>query len=186
MTFCTTEYYLRCRSQNYRHSRTVHQPFRPTSVTLKMGKHEAVDLLVHSQDTATPPTTAFVTTPSGFRILPTPESADTEQSRQGQSHRPLCSLSSLFSSHISSHIFALFSYLCFLSMPTLALFPYSIFHSLPIQISVQSESHIDWPTVSPSSLTSCSESSSPFSHPTRVQYIPSTLTASFCPPRTPF
>ena len=45
-----------------------HHPFRPASVTMKIGKHEAVDLLVHGSDTATPPATAFVTSPPRFRF----------------------------------------------------------------------------------------------------------------------
>ena len=82
--------------------------------------------------------------PSTFQISPPPESADTEHSRQGQGHRPLCLLSSLISSRpvpvflISclrpASCCLLLS--CLLSMPTLALFPYIIFHSLPIQTPV--------------------------------------------------
>ena len=94
-----------------------------------MGKHEAVDLLVHSQDTATPPATAFVTTPSRFRISP-PESVDKDQTCQGHSHRPLCLLSS--SSHrVLSQI---------LTYPLLNIFhslPY-IFHSLPSYLPLSS------------------------------------------------
>ena len=92
-----------------------HHPFRPTSVTLKMGKHEAVDLLVHGQDTATPHATAFVTTPPRFRISP-PESVDKYQTCQGHSHRPLCLLLLLL----------ITSFPQFLTYPLL-----NIFHSLP-------------------------------------------------------
>ena len=80
-----------------------------------MGKHEAVDLLVHDQDTATPPATAFVTTPPLYRISP-PESVDKDHTCQGHSHRPLCLLSSS-SHHVLSQI---------LTYPLL-----KIFHSLP-------------------------------------------------------
>ena len=50
---------------------------------------------------------------------------------------------------------------CLRSIPTSALFPYSIFDSLPIETSVLSESRRDGATASHSSLISCSEPSSP-------------------------
>ena len=153
-----------------------------------MGKHEAVDLLVHGSDTATPPATAFVTSPPRFRFhhLQKVQTPSTAVRVRAIAHCAL--LSSLFPSRpvpvlshilpssrilLSSHILpaahillssphlAVFSYLCLLSIPTWALFAYSIFHSLPIQTSVQGERRRDGATASPSSLICCSEPSSP-------------------------
>ena len=153
-----------------------HHPFRPASVTLNMGKHESVDLLGHSQDTAIPPATAFVTTPPCFRSHPSPESVNGSKSVRVNAIAhfacsPLCSHyvppSHTFSYLARCPYFAFFSpsccllISCLLLIPTLALFPYSIFHSLPIQTSIQSESCIDWAIASPSSLISYSEPSSP-------------------------
>ena len=58
---------------------------------------------------------------------------------------------------------------CLLSMPTLALFPYSIFHPLPMQTSVQRKSHILGNGISfkPHLVL---RTIIAFSHPTRVQY----------------
>ena len=147
-----------------------HHPFRPTSITLKMGKHEAVDLLVPGSNTATPPATAFVTSPPRFRFHHL-QKVQTQSKAVRVRAIAHFACFPLYSHHDPSRSFsylafvphlAVFSYLALcpyfafffpscclllswlLSMLTLALFAYSIFHSLPIQTSVQSESRTDW------------------------------------------
>ena len=98
-----------------------HHFFRPASVTLKMGKHEAVDLLVHSQNPATPPATAFVTSPPRFRFhhlqkVQTPSTAVRVRAIAHFACSPLCS------HHDPSRSF---SYLAF--VPHLAVFSYLAF-----------------------------------------------------------
>ena len=106
-----------------------HHPFQLKSVTLKLGKHEAVDLFIDSQDTATPPATAFVTSPPRFRFhhlqkVQTPSTAVRVKAIAHFAYSPLCSY------HDPSHSFSYLGFFPHLAVFSyLALWPYFAFFS---------------------------------------------------------